>query len=90
MWCSQIGYIQMQCGWMISQVWPILSHGRGIAQTLSAQFWLKEIKINDSDPEMFVLVHTPQLVFLLISHLAATEAKLTSDVSSLMSGSYIK
>lgn len=68
----------------------MLSQGGGIAQTLSAQLWLKEIKINDSDPEMFVLVHRPQLVFLLIFHLAATEAKLTSDVSSLMSRTYIK
>lgn len=68
MWCSQIGYIKMQCGWVISQVWLMLSQGRGIAQTLSGQFWLKEIKINDSDPEIFVLVHTPQLVFLLIFH----------------------
>lgn len=80
----------MQCGWMLSQVWPILSQDRGTAQTLSAQFWLKEIKICDSDPEMFVLVHTPQFVFLLIFHLAAAEAKLTSDVSSLMSRTYIK
>lgn len=90
MHCSQIGYIQMECGWVISQVWLILSQSRGIAQTPTAQFWLKEIRISDSDPEMFVLVHTPQLVFLLIFHLAATEEKLTSDVSSLMSRTYIK
>lgn len=55
-------------------------------------FWLKEIKITVIQLQTpgAVLVSAPQLLFLLIFPFAATEAKLTSDISRLMSRSYIK
>lgn len=67
-----------------------------MAQTLSDQFQLKEIKITVVQLQTqgclswFTTPPPPPFLFLLIFHFAVTEAKLTSDVSVLMSRSYIK